>query len=108
MRAGYHVQLAVSTHEALHRLAQGSAVWAQGPDVILVDQESLGSAVRTIIGAVRNAELGVPMVVVSASGTACDVISCLRAGASDYINLPAEPRQIIDVLTRVLASPTVT
>ena len=36
------------------------------------------------------------------------IISCLRAGADDYISLPAEPEQILDVLRRVLAAPTVT
>lgn len=61
-RAGYRVQLAVSQREALHRLAHADNAWWQGPDVILVDQESLGDGARVVIGAVRNAELGVPMV----------------------------------------------
>jgi len=46
--------------------------------------------------------------VLSAFGAADDVISCLRAGAVDYISLPAEPGQILDVLGRVLAAPTLT
>jgi DNA-binding response OmpR family regulator len=52
--------------------------------------------------------LKVQIVVLSALGAADDVISCLRAGADDYISLPAEPEQILDVLRRVLAAPTVT
>jgi CheY-like chemotaxis protein len=107
-RAGYSVQLAITQREALHSLAHGNTAWWQEPDVILVDQESLGAAAQVIISAVRNAELGVPMVVLSAFGAADDVISCLRAGADDYISLPAEPEQILDVLGRVLAAPTVT
>jgi DNA-binding response OmpR family regulator len=107
-RAGFSVQLAITQREALHTLAQGQMAWWQEPDVILVDQESLGAAAQVIISAVRNAELGVPMVVLSAFGAADDVISCLRAGADDYISLPAEPEQILDVLGRVLAAPTVT
>ena len=107
-RAGYSVQLAITQREALHSLAHGNTAWWQEPDVILVDQESLGAAAQVIISAVRKAELGVPMVVLSAFGAADDVISCLRAGAADYISLPAEPEQILDVLGRVLAAPTVT
>jgi DNA-binding response OmpR family regulator len=107
-RAGYSVQLAITQREALHSLAQGDTAWWQEPDVILVDQESLGAAARVVISAVRNAELGVQVVVLSAFGAADDVISCLRAGADDYISLPAEPEQILDVLRRVMATPTVT
>ena len=107
-RAGYGVIPAVSPREALHYLAQAPAAWAQAPAVMLVDQESLGVAASRIIRAVRNAELELPMVVVSAFGAADDVIACLRAGAADYISLPAEPAQILDVLARVVAAPTVT
>ncbi len=107
-RAGYQLQLAVSPREALHSLAHAQTAWWRCPDVILVDQESLGGAARMVIGAVRNAELRVPVVVLSAFGAADDVISCLRAGADDYISLPAEPDQILDVLGRAVASPTVT
>lgn len=106
-RAGYNVQLAVSQREALHCLASGAMAWWHEPDVILVDQESLGGAAHSIIRAVHNAELGMPMVVLSAFGAADDVISCLRAGADDYISLPAEPAQILDVLGRLLARPAV-
>ena len=106
--AGYSVQLAITLREALHSLAHGNTAWWQEPDVILVDQESLGAAARIVIRAVRNAELAVQIVVLSAFGAADDVISCLRAGADDYISLPAEPEQILDVLRRVLAAPTVT
>jgi DNA-binding response OmpR family regulator len=107
-RAGYSVQLAITLREALHSLAHGNTAWWQEPDVILLDQESLGAAARVVISAVRNAELAVQIVVLSAFGAADDVISCLRAGADDYISLPAEPEQILDVLRRVLAAPTVT
>lgn len=106
-RAGYRVQLAASQREALHSLARGEAAWWDEPDVILLDQESLGTTAQVLIRAVRNAELGVPMIVLSAFGAADDVIACLRAGADDYISLPAQPEQILDVLERVLANPAV-
>lgn len=106
-RAGYSVQSVVSQREALHSLACGDTAWWREPDVILVDQESLGAEAHIIISAVRNAELGIPTVVLSVFGAADNVISCLRAGADDYISLPAEPQQILDVLRRVLATPTV-
>ncbi len=107
-RAGYRIHLAVTQREALHNLAHRDMSGWQGPDVILVDQESLGTAARVVIGAIRNAEIDVPIVVLSAFGAADDVIGCLRAGATDYISLPAEPGQVLDVLRRALAAPTVT
>lgn len=107
-RADYHVHMAVSPREALHKLAQGDAAWGEMPDVILVDQESLGPEARVVISAVRNAELGVATVVLSAFGAADDVIGCLRAGATDYISLPAEPREILDVLGRAVAATMLT
>ena len=107
-RAGYHVQIAVSPREALHALASGQRGWRPDPGVIVVDQESLGAAAQVVIRAVRNAELGIPLVVLSMFGASDDVISCLRAGADDYISLPAEPVQILDVLGRALAAPSVT
>src|SRR3954452_1923600 len=73
-RAGYSVQLAITQREALHSLAQGDAAWWQEPDAILVDQESLGSAAQVVICAVRNAELRVRIVILSAFGAADDVI----------------------------------
>ena len=106
-RAGYSVGIAVSQREALHCLAHGAA-WRPEPDVILVDQASLGADARVVISAIRNAELTAPTVVLSPFGAADDVISCLRAGADDYISLPAEPEQILEILRRVLASPVVT
>lgn len=107
-RAGYRVQMAVSARDALHHLAHGDTPWRPGPDVILVDHDSLGDVAKAVISAVHNAELAVPTVVLSAFGAANDVISCLKAGAADYISLPAEPEQILAVLTRVMAAPTVT
>ena len=68
----------------------------------------MGAAARGVISAIRNAELTVPTVVLSPFGAADDVIACLRAGADDYISLPAEPEQILEILRRVLASPVVT
>ncbi len=106
-RSGYRVQVATSPRETLHTLAQGDLSDRLRPDLIMVDQESLGVAAQAIIRAIRNAELGVQTVVLSAFAASDDVITCLRAGAADYISLPAEPQQILDVLRRVLAAPSV-
>src|SRR2546429_8687694 len=80
-RAGYSVQLAITQREALHSLAQGQMAWWQEPDVILVDQESLGGAGEIALGPVRNAGVGVGEVFLAASAPADDVIPAWRPGA---------------------------
>ena len=107
-RADYQVEVAASHREAVHLLAEGGPAASRLPLAILVDQESLQSDAQLVIRAVRNAELGVPVVVLSALGAADDVIVCLQSGAIDYISLPADPRQFLDVLRRAINTPRVT
>ncbi len=104
---GYQVQMMASTREALHALAQQGTPLRPLPDLILVDQASLGADAQIVIRAVHNAELDVRMVVLASFGAADDVIGCLRAGAADYISLPARPHHVLAVLRRVLAAPNV-
>lgn len=106
-RGGYRVQVAASPREAFHALALWGTPLRPLPDLILVDQANLGTEAQMVIRSVQNAELGVRMVVLAAFGAADDVIGCLRAGAADYISLPARPQQILAVLGRVLAVPNV-
>ena len=105
-RAGFRVDTVYSSREALHRLALGRES-ERHPALVLSDQESLGQGAEQIIQAVENAELGIPTVVLSGIGTDEDIIACLRAGAIDYITLPAEPEEILQVVRHALGYPTV-
>src|SRR5437763_3728761 len=101
-RAGYSAQLAITLREALHSLAHGNTAWWQEPDVILVDQESLGAAARVVISAVRNAELAVQIVVLSAFCAADAVISGLRCGAAADVSHAARAAAVLGGATGVL------
>src|SRR5665213_181107 len=102
-RAGFRVQLACSEREAIHALAASSSVAQALPSLLIVDQASLGLGAERVIGAVQRAELDVPMVVVSSFGAAEDVIGCLRAGATDYLQLPANNDEVLQIVQRALA-----
>jgi DNA-binding NtrC family response regulator len=102
-RAGFRVQLACSEREAIHALAAANSTSQVLPSLLIVDQASLGLGAERVIGSVQRAELGVPMVVVSSFGAADDVIGCLRAGATDYVQLPANNDEVLRIVQRALA-----
>jgi DNA-binding response OmpR family regulator len=106
-QAGYHVILVGSTREALQLLAAWSRRGHAVPAAALVDQHSLGRSASLVIRAVRNAKLGIPIVVLSARADADQAIMCLREGASDYVCLPAESHRIVEVVGRAIAGPMV-
>jgi CheY-like chemotaxis protein len=107
-RAGYKVERATTQSDALDILMKGTDPSCTESKAILVDQDSLGPAALEIIRAVRNAELGIPTVVLTAFGRSDDVIACLRDGAVDYIHLADESPEVLEILTRVIAFPGVT
>ena len=102
-RAGFRVQPACSEREAIHALAATNSTSQALPSLLIVDQASLGLGAERVIGSVRRAELDVPMVVVSSFGAADDVIGCLRAGATDYLQLPANNDEVLRIVQRALA-----
>ncbi len=102
-RAGFRVQLACSEREAMHALAAANLISQALPSLLIVDQASLGLGAERVIGSVQRAELDLPMVVVSSFGAADDVIGCLRAGATDYLQLPANNDEVLQVVQRTIA-----
>jgi DNA-binding NtrC family response regulator len=102
-RAGFRLQLACSEREAIHALATSGSIAQALPALLIVDQASLGLGAERVIGAVRRAELGISMIVVSSFGAADDVIGCLRAGATDYVQLPANNDEVLRIVQRALA-----
>lgn len=107
VRAGYDVHMASSSREATHALGQGGRYERPLPAALLIDIVSVGREARDLIVRAQHAELGVPMIVLGSRGCADDVIACLQAGAVDYVNLPAEPTELLDVLARALAAPMI-
>lgn len=104
---GYAVHVAGSAREAIYMLADaGRYPWSEpDPTLILADQENLGDEVLQVISAVRGADLSTRVVVLTKSFAADETIACLRAGAADYVSLPATPRDILDALTRARSCP---
>ena len=99
-RYGYTVQLVTTPREILHHVA------LETPGLLLLDQTSLGAAAQQIIRAVRAAEGYLEVVVMTTFGSDDDTITCLRAGATDYISLPAQPEEVLEVLQRAFAKPS--
>ncbi|HWE63534.1 MAG TPA: response regulator [Chloroflexota bacterium] len=100
-RYGYAVQLVTTPREVVHLVAM------ERPGLLLLDQVSLGGGTQQLIRMVRAAETHLAVVVLTAFGAAEDTISCLRAGATDYISLPAQPEEVLDIVQRALARPMV-
>src|SRR5579875_3658897 len=78
-RYGYAVQLVTTPREILHLVAM------ETPGLLLLDQASLGGAAQQVIRSVRAAEVYMAVVVLTTFGDDDDTITCLRAGATDYI-----------------------
>src|SRR5579872_3930217 len=64
-RAGYQVQRAASAREALHTLAfeDRGGIWQ--PDLVIVDQERLGTPAEHVVWALRKAEITASVVILS-------------------------------------------
>lgn len=107
--AGYHVQVCATVRELL-RVAARSITSPESPlaGVLLIDSkldEALGAA--EVIAALRRAGIWVRTIVLAGFRAEDDVISCLRVGAADYIHVPAEPAEVLEVVGRVMSLPTI-
>jgi DNA-binding response OmpR family regulator len=104
--AGYRVRTCGSADELLDLAAQVSRRPDDDYGVLILDAE-LGNALAPsrIIAALRRSGTPLRTIVLAEPEHAGEVIECLREGADDFVHLPAEPAQIVEVVGRVSALP---
>jgi two-component system, OmpR family, response regulator RegX3 len=101
-RAGFRTAVARTAGEAISQFAECD------PDVILLDLTLPGGDGRDVCRRIRR-ESGVPIIMVTASGTVTDRVVGLELGADDYVVKPFATGEVIAriraVLRRGQASP---
>jgi DNA-binding NtrC family response regulator len=59
-----------------------------------------------LVGEIRDAQAGVPVILVASDASAELAIAALRAGVNDYLPLPLQPAALLDAVGRLTASGT--
>ncbi len=99
IREGYHVDAAMNGDDALELLERESY------DLILLDEEMPGLRGIDVLSAIRASGRRVPVVMVTKSETDDIMHEAIGRRADDYIVKPTSPRQVLSVVTRLLAGP---
>ncbi|MGE5241012.1 MAG: sigma-54-dependent transcriptional regulator, partial [Bacteroidota bacterium] len=94
--SGYAVETAASGEEALERLQQN------GFSLVLTDQMMRGMSGIDLMRRVRAQKPELPVVIVTAHGTVDTAVNAMKAGATDYIQKPFTPEELLIVVRRVL------
>jgi CheY-like chemotaxis protein len=95
--AGFSVRLAYDGREGLDALARGV------PDVVLTDLQMPELDGLSLVEAAREDHPGVPVVLMTASGSEDIAVQALRAGAASYVPKRNLARDIVPTLTNVIA-----
>ncbi|MGK0498789.1 MAG: serine phosphatase RsbU (regulator of sigma subunit) [Oceanicoccus sp.] len=90
-QAGYLIYQVGSLRQGLVLLTQ------QAISVVLCDLNSLDEESGDILLAIKTEFSDVPVIVMSATGVMSDVVSALRQGAADYLMLPIENTQVLEL-----------
>lgn len=99
IREGYHVDAVMNGTDALELLERESY------DLILLDEQMPGLRGLDVLSAVRTAGRDLPIVMVTKSEAEETLHEALGRRADDYIIKPTSPRQVLSVVTRLLAGP---
>jgi len=94
--SGYTVETAASGEEALERLER------DGFSLVLTDQRMQGMSGLDLMRRVRAQKPELPVVIVTAHGTVDTAVNAMKAGATDYIQKPFTPEELLIVVRRVL------
>jgi two-component system nitrate/nitrite response regulator NarL len=101
-RQGIEVAAAVGTG------AEGCRLAAElGPDVILLDMRMPEMDGLHVLRHLREADLAMPVVMLTTSSEERDLVECLRHGAQGYLLKDMEPEQLVSALGDVIAGKTV-
>lgn len=104
---GYQAVPCASAREFLLYVGQDALEVGFTPSVALVNSHTLGREALDLVQALRASSQDTRAVVLTSFSDDEDVIAFLRAGASDYVRLPADPETVRVAVERVLALPLV-
>jgi two-component system, OmpR family, response regulator len=96
---GYAVDWVDDGIEGLHQARTG------GADVLIVDRMLPGMEGLALIDALRNEQIRVPVLVLSALGAVTDRVRGLRAGGDDYLTKPFAIPELIARIEALLRRP---
>ena len=99
IREGYHVDAVMNGADALELLE------LENYDLILLDEQMPGLRGLDVLSAIRTAGRDLPIVMVTKSEADETLHEALGRRADDYIIKPTSPRQVLSVVTRLLAGP---
>lgn len=77
------------------------------PDVVLLDMRMPGMSGLEVLKRLRQAGLGMPVVILTTSNEETDLIECLRNGAQGYLLKEMEPAALVQALEDILEGKTV-
>jgi CheY-like chemotaxis protein len=99
MREGYHVDAVMNGNDALELLERESY------DLVLLDEQMPGLRGIEVLTAIRASGRNLPVVMVTKSEADDTLHEAIGRRADDYIVKPTSPRQVLSVVTRLLAGP---
>jgi CheY-like chemotaxis protein len=99
IREGYHVDAVMNGADALGLLER------ENYDLILLDEQMPGLRGLDVLSSIRTSGRDLPIVMVSKSEAEETLHEALGRRADDYIIKPTSPRQVLSVVTRLLAGP---
>jgi CheY-like chemotaxis protein len=99
IREGYHVDAVMNGADALELLE------LENYDMILLDEQMPGLRGLDVLSAIRTAGRDLPIVMVTKSEAEETLHEAIGRRADDYIIKPTSPRQVLSVVTRLLAGP---
>ncbi|MEF3695132.1 MAG: response regulator [Candidatus Cloacimonadota bacterium] len=93
---GVGVDLVISAEEALDRLA------IYPYDLMILDIRLPGMSGLDLIEALKELDISVKTIVISAHGTIEAAVSCLKSGALDFIEKPFSPDEIRAIVAKYI------
>lgn len=106
--AGFRVRSCATTRELMHVVTQLPNVSEALAPVLLLDSRLADDlSASRIVAALRRAVVPIRMVILAGRDDEAEVIRCLREGADDFVHFPADPAELIDVVTRVSVLPSI-
>jgi signal transduction histidine kinase/ActR/RegA family two-component response regulator len=97
-RAGAHVDVANDGREAVHRVTERCKNPAESYHLILMDMQMPGMDGYEATRALRELELSVPIIALTAHAMAGDRETCLAAGCNAYATKPLEPAELVNLV----------